>query len=432
MLQTNIVDARVTFHVQPLLRPLVLSSGSITQLTEAQVQVTVQVGSREAVGRGSIYLSDLWAWPSPTLSHEFRDGALHDLCQRIAEDLWDLCGREAAHPLELGLRLHDQVLQHQMNRIPILAQAMCLSPFDAALHDGVGQALERSAFSFYGEETPIPSADRFFPGQGAVAAVAALLRKEPLHALPAWYVVGKHDDLESEVKPWVMSRGYRCLKIKILGQDNVEDVARTVQVYRAAKRWGIGFPRLSVDANEANPDAQSVLDYLQQLKETDQGAYAALEYLEQPTRRDIVKARHDWRAVGALKPVMLDEGLTSLELLEEAREQSWSGLALKTCKGHSFVLVAAAWAHQHGMLLSLQDLTNPGYSAIHAALMAAFVPTINGVELNSPQFTPAANAPWLPPQGRLAQLLAPMDGMHRLPEIPVGLGASLCNEEITT
>ena len=80
----------------------------------------------------------------------------------------------------------------------------------------------------------------------------------------------------------------------------------------------------------------------------------------------------------------------------DARADGWSGLALKTCKGHSFVLVAAAWARQHGMLLSMQDLTNPGLAAIHSALFAARMPTLNGIELNSPQFTPAANAEWLP------------------------------------
>ena len=84
--------------------------------------------------------------------------------------------------------------------------------------------------------------------------------------------------------------------------------------------------------------------------------------------------------------------------------QGWSGFALKTCKGHSVALTAAAWARRRGLLLSLQDLTNPGRALIHAALFAAHVPMINDVELNSPQFTPAANAEWLP---RLAGLFEP-------------------------
>ena len=69
----------------------------------------------------------------------------------------------------------------------------------------------------------------------------------------------------------------------------------------------------------------------------------------------------------------------------------------------------------------MQDLTNPGFSLIHAALLAAHLPTINDVELNSPQFTPAANTEWLP---RLAGLFAPADGFHELPaELPPGLGS---------
>ena len=124
-----------------------------------------------------------------------------------------------------------------------------------------------------------------------------------------------------------------------------------------------------------------------------------------------------------LKPVFLDEGLTSLSLLEEAKRQGWSGLALKTCKGHSFALVAAAWARENGMRLALQDLTNPGLSAIHAALFASHVPMVNGVEINSPQYTPDANAEWLP---RLAGIFQPVNGLHRLdsPET-VGLGSTL-------
>ena len=120
---------------------------------------------------------------------------------------------------------------------------------------------------------------------------------------------------------------------------------------------------------------------------------------------------------------MIDEGLTNLDVLQEARRQGYGGLALKTCKGHSMLLVCAAWAHQHGMPVSLQDLTNPGISLIHAALVGAHLPTINGAELNSPQFTPSANQEYA---SRLPELFEPRGGVHRLPrEMPVGLGSTL-------
>jgi hypothetical protein len=196
-----------------------------------------------------------------------------------------------------------------------------------------------------------------------------------------------------------------------------------VDLFRACQRWNVRDPWLTVDSNEANPDSASVLDYLDRLRGADAGAYAALQYLEQPTGRDIRQHKHDWGAVSKLKPVMLDEGLTDFALLPEAAAQGWTGLALKSCKGHSFTLVAAAWAREHGMLMSLQDLTNAGYAMIHAALLAANLPTVNGVELNSPQFTPAANEPWLP---RLDGLFRPKDGMHHITDPhPIGLGSKL-------
>lgn len=417
---THILEAHVAFIERPFLSPLILSSGAITTLPEAVATVRVRVGGREATGRGSIYLSDLWAWPDPALRHEQRDTALRALCSRIADGLWGFCGGEAAHPLELGLRLHASVC-HRAESPPVLARAMCASPFDAAIHDAVGQALGISAFGFYDEYSPLPSADPFFAGGSACRAIRKTL-VSPRRALKAWYVVTKNDDMDT-LRPWVCDRGYRCFKIKLLGRDNDYDVARTVEVYRMVRELGADAVELSIDTNEANPDAASVLDYLHRLRVSDAGAYAALQYLEQPTGRDIARHRFDWREVASLKPVFLDEGLTSLELMPLALEQGWSGFALKTCKGHSLALTAAAWASEQGLRLTMQDLTNPGLALLHAALFAAYVPTMNGIELNSPQFTPAANAAWLP---RMAAVFQPRDGFHTLPEsLPSGLGSEL-------
>jgi hypothetical protein len=127
--------------------------------------------------------------------------------------------------------------------------------------------------------------------------------------------------------------------------------------------------------------------------------------------------------VSARKPVLVDEGLTGLDVLPHVEEQGWSGICLKTCKGHSFNLVAGAWAHQRGLRISVQDLTNPGLAAIHSCLLAQHVPSMNGVELNSPQFTPAANEPWL---AREPALFAPVDGTHGVSDpMAAGLGSAL-------
>ena len=123
-MRANVVDASVEFIERPFVTPLQLSTGPITVITEARASVDVRVDGREAVGRGSMYLSDLWAWPDPALSHEERDAALRRLCTRIAERLREYCG-EPAHPLELGLRLHAAVCHGHEQDVPsVLARAM--------------------------------------------------------------------------------------------------------------------------------------------------------------------------------------------------------------------------------------------------------------------------------------------------------------------
>ena len=420
----EILEADISFQSQPLATALKLSSGVIEELTQATVSVVGTAGGQRSTGRGTIYLSDLWAWPDNSLSHHQRGTALRQLCERLAIELPKSYCNVTLHPLELGLQLH-QLACHGFAidpDPPLLARAMCASPFDAAIHDAAGQALGRSAFALYEDAVEMPSADIYFSDGGACNAVRNIIGP-PRAELPAWYIVGMEEPLETTLVPAIRQHGYWSFKLKLTGRDNDRDVIRTSEVFRAAKASGSSSVQISVDTNEANPSADSVVEYLVQLKATDPNAFAALAYVEQPTNRDIRKYPFDWRPVTNYLPIMIDEGLTDLDLLAEVARQGYSGLALKTCKGHSMLLVCAAWAHQHGMSISLQDLTNPGLSLIHGALVRAHLPTINGAELNSPQFTPAANQEFAE---RLPKLFLPRNGVHRLPgKMPVGLGSSL-------
>jgi L-alanine-DL-glutamate epimerase-like enolase superfamily enzyme len=395
-MDTLILSARVAFIEREFARPLVLSSGSITHVTEARAFVRVRVEGREAEGIGAIYLSDLWGWPDPTLTHTERDSAMRTYTEALAEKLTTLCG-PPDHPLTLGLRLHESVLG-DTSPLPPLARLICLAPLDAALHDATGQALQKNALDsdLYAD----------FPEIQAVL-------QPPNPALTAWWIVGATDDLDT------LGAGYRAFKLKLSGKDPAADAARTASVFAA-----VPGARLAADPNCGfeNPDA--VTAYLDTLEQFSPDAYAVLEYIEQPTARDIAKHAFDWHAIAQRKPAILDEGLTSFADLELAHAQGWSGIAVKTCRGHSFALASAAWAHAHGMQLVMQDLTNPGYAAIHSALLASHLPVTNGIELNAAQFTPAANADWLP---HLAPLLAPTDGTHRLPEDVIlhGLGSNI-------
>jgi len=415
---TKVIDADVSFRKQPFARPLKLSSGTITEITEATATVTVELDGKRSTGKGCIYLSDLWAWPDPSRSHEERDRVLRGLSEKMSAQVPDWCG-EPAHPLELGLRLHHH--STTFREVPLLASALCASPLDAAIHDAVGIGLGKSAFQIYEQDAPVPSADHFFQGGSAIRAIRQSLRPGPLDAVPGCVLVGGLDDLGAEFSEWAAR--FSQFKIKVAGQDPRQDARRVSEVFQRARACGQPSPLLSIDSNEGNPDAASVAEFLDALECLDPEAFENLLYLEQPTGRDITQAAFDWSAIARRKPVFLDEGLTSLDLLPLAKSQGWSGLALKTCKGHSFLLCSAAWALENGLQLTLQDLTNPGLAAVHSWLVAAHLPTINGIELNSPQFTPAANAAWLP---EFEELFHPADGIHRLgTPIPKGLGPLL-------
>jgi hypothetical protein len=98
-------------------------------------------------------------------------------------------------------------------------------------------------------------------------------------------------------------------------------------------------------------------------------------------------------ALSQMKPVILDESLTGLESMRLGLQLGWSGIALKTCKGHSMDLVLAAKAQEEGIPYTLQDLTNPSLALIHSVGMGARLYTMMGLEANSRQFFPAATPP---------------------------------------
>ena len=183
-LETTVIEARVRFVPQSFVRPLIISSGKITEITEALAEVRVRVdGTRSRGTRLDLSQRPLGLAGPGLHARPARCGDAQ-VVPRDRPKLAAMCGGEAAHPLELGLRLHESVCREKTP--PVLARAVCLSPFDAAIHDAVGIALGRSAFDFYREPVPLPTADPHFAGRNACAAIA---RADPAAAAGAAGVV---------------------------------------------------------------------------------------------------------------------------------------------------------------------------------------------------------------------------------------------------
>jgi hypothetical protein len=95
--------------------------------------------------------------------------------------------------------------------------------------------------------------------------------------------------------------------------------------------------------------------------------------------------------LASLKPVFIDESLTSLEDFQLAIELGWSGIAVKTCKCHSKALIFISKAKKEGIPYVIPDLTNPAISLVHSAGFAGRTYPLKGLESNSCQYFPNAS-----------------------------------------
>jgi L-alanine-DL-glutamate epimerase-like enolase superfamily enzyme len=151
----------------------------------------------------------------------------------------------------------------------------------------------------------------------------------------------------------------------------------------------------SLDFNERCPHVGYLLDFLARLRESSSQAFDRIQYIEQPTHRDLRAHRDNvMHEASRIRPVVIDESLLDLDSLTLAQEMGYTGCALKACKGQTQSLLLAAAARKRGLFLCVQDLTCPGASLIHSAGLAAHVPGVAAVEANARQYLPAANEPW--------------------------------------
>jgi L-alanine-DL-glutamate epimerase-like enolase superfamily enzyme len=125
------------------------------------------------------------------------------------------------------------------------------------------------------------------------------------------------------------------------------------------------------------------------------GAFDRVQYIEQPTARDLAAhPENKMHEAAKLKPIVIDESLLDIDTLHLAREMGYTGVAFKACKGQTQTLLLAAAAQKYGMFLCVQDLTCVGASLIHSAGIAAHIPGVAAIESNGRQYCPAANAVW--------------------------------------
>ncbi len=386
------------------------------------LHVTVEVETRNGQrgqGFGSMPMGNIWGWPS-SLPPEKTLAAMIEAGKRFATaaDGHSTLG----HPLEITHELAQQQQSAMADevtraaglneRMPRLAQLVCASPLEAAIHDAYGRTLGANSYNLLGAEYVNRDVGSYLGREFAGEYLDRYTLRTPKPRMPLYHLVGALDPLtQADVRQpigdglpetlpqWIAADGLTHLKIKLNGDDLVWDVERVVSVERVAAEAqaarGCGTWCYSADFNEKCANVEYVLEFLAKIGERSPQAIARLQYIEQPTHRDLrANPENKMHKAAKIKPVVIDESLVDFESLQLSRELGYSGVALKACKGHSEALLMGAAAQKYGMFLCVQDLTCPGASFLHSASLSARIPTIAAIEGNSRQYVPAANAAW--------------------------------------
>ena len=389
-------------------------------LLNVDVEVESRDGKRHASGFGSMPLGNIWAWPSEKVTPEQSEVAM----RRFAEEVVDIAGacNEYGHPIDLVYHLsaeYDHLakqLASQMKLaepIPELAQLVAASPFDAALHDAYGRLHNVNSFDTLSSKFMNHDLSEYLDIEFKGDYLDKYTLRQPKERMPLYHLIGAldpltdaditkkiGDGLPETLAQWIPYNGLTHLKIKLAGDDFDWDVNRTLainsvaeeaQAKRGCKEWFY-----SVDFNEKCPNVDYVVDFLKQVKSKSEAAFDRIQYVEQPTHRDLkAHPENKMHEAAKLKPIVIDESLVNYDSLLLAREQGYTGVALKACKGQTETLLLGAAAQKYNMFLCVQDLTCPGYSFLHSASIAAHLPGVAAIEGNARQFCPAGNKPWV-------------------------------------
>jgi L-alanine-DL-glutamate epimerase-like enolase superfamily enzyme len=414
-------------------------------LLNARVRVRNRAG-RVAEGFGSMPLGNVWSFPSRTMPYDRTLGAMRELAKRLRSITADC--KEYGHPVELAVLLEPAWLKAAADLsqaleldapIPKLCTLVTASPFDAALHDAYGKLHGKSVWQCYGREYLRDDLGRFLGAEFRGRRLDEFVMRDPAPRIQVYHSVGAADPLvDADIKKrlndglpetlpqWIEYNGLTHFKIKLNGDDGQWDRERILAVDRIAgevlPRRGVPRWFYSLDFNERCPNVGYLIDILHKVQEKSPRGFEMIQYVEQPTARDLKADRGNvMHEAAKLRPVVIDESLTDLESLALAREMGYSGAALKACKGQTQALLMAAAGQVWKMFLCVQDLTCPGASLIHSAALAAHVPGAGTIEANAREYVPAANEPWA---AKFPGLFRIHDGTMATSEITgPGLGA---------
>ena len=416
----RIDELRIAFEDYRYRAPYKFGGKEVDRVTLLNVRCRLSTkAGKSAEGGASMSLGNVWSFPAPNIPYETTLAAMKTLAAKIAAVTRSFT--EYAHPLDVNHALLPEYLtaaaetsreMQLAEPVPKLCTLVTASPVDAAIHDAFGKLHGRNSFTICGKDFVRFDLAHYLNQEFRGEYLDPYILRKPVPRIRMYHSVGAsdpltaaevkmpiHDGLPETLEDWIPYNGVTAIKIKLNGADLAWDADRVASIDRvttaAQARRGFEDWVYSLDFNERCPNVQYLLDFEHKLRDKAPKAFTLVQYIEQPTARDLASDRQNTMFEAAkLRPVVIDESLTGLDALLLAREMGYTGAALKACKGQSETLLLAAATQKYKMFRCVQDLTCPGAALVHSVGIAAYVPGTAALEANAREYVPAANQGW--------------------------------------
>ncbi len=420
--------------------PVKFAGSVMDRATLLTVKCTVRTTvGKIAKGFGSMPFNHIFSFPSKKMSDDIKLNAMKALAMQVAEITGNY--QEFAHPIDINWTLAPFYLKaaaevsdrlHLAEPIPKLCTLVTASAFDAAVHDAFGKAHGLNCFHTYRPEFMKHDLSHYLGAEYEGEYPNQYVRSEPKTRMPLCHLISALDPIEdSENKrpirdglpetllEWINYNGLTYFKIKLNGDDLKWDVERVLHIDRVTtetqEKRSVRDWAYVLDFNERCPNVDYYLTFLRQLKDKMPMGFRRVEYVEQPTARDLAAhPENRMHEAAKLCPVVIDESLIDIDSLLLARRMGWTGAVIKSPKGLTHMLMMASVVGKHKMLACGGDMSCPGAALIQTASLQARVPGISSVEANARQFLPAANKAWEP---RFPGMFRIKDGMMQTGEL---------------
>ena len=339
-----------TFKSYRYRTPIKFGGVALDKVTLLNVRVRVRNRAGvEADGFGSMPLGNVWSFPSRVLGYDRTLQAMKGVAERVERIIADCA--EFADPIEINWQLEPEYLRAAVEvgkelelgvPIPKLCTLVVASAFDAAIHDGFGKAAGINCYHAYSSRHITHDLGRYLDDRFRGEYPDKYVLAEPKPWMHLYHLVGALDPIfDADIKDrvgdglpetlgeWVLAEGLRHIKIKLNGDDLGWDVQRLIAVERAVsaaqeqrrnESW-----YYSLDFNERCADTSYLLEFLRRANKHSSAMFDRVQYIEQPTARDLTRAQPVHEAA-KIKPVVIDESLVDYESLLLARQLGYRAL----------------------------------------------------------------------------------------------------------